>query len=499
MLSVPSAVKMIAGAMATPFERVALYRFDELYASAPVDLLFGNGVTLDSINATAVARSLDTLFGANLEELSWRCAEQCCNRYGLSSDLYHMDATNVSVYAVSENVDRENAPAAMFGGNSKTGRNDLRQYDAMGITDGNRVLRYLRAYSGNTSDTVMDADAVDFLKGHIDVPRSCVIADCKIVTENLVREMCGSGLGFISRCPEGFSQKIRDEIVYSVRSSYLEESSLGQGYGVYDTDADTVCGPLRFIGYRTPTDRAEGVRYFREQGERMIGRAFAKPLRTEYHCAEDALAAAEAAAASVGDMGYTIAYEALARERTVKRARRGRPRKGEVPVKEAYWVLRVSWEFNEKAAEALVDDDGIQVLVTNIPRSAEDGENIRDGATPDRILRCYLDEYKAEHIYRLLKSGVGLDKVYLHKGSRIAAMMFIAGVAGTLLSVMDELLRRGNADTTTYMMKLGLCDTTVRLKRATGYMFIDGHRGAGAEIGEYCRLFGLDPERLLGM
>ena len=87
-------------------------------------------------------------------------------------------------------------------------------------------------------------------------------------------------------------------------------------------------------------------------------------------------------------------------------------------------------------------------------------------------------------MFRLLKSGIGMDKVYLHKGSRVAAMMFIAGVAGTVLSIMDELLRRGNADTTTYQMKLNLCDTTVRVKRSTGYMYLDGHPGSGCGYGE---------------
>lgn len=181
---------MIVGGMATPFERVALSRFDELYASAPTDLLFGEGVTPASLNGRAVSRSLDLLFGTDLEELSWQCAERCCERYGLNSDIYHMDATNVPVYAITENISAGDIPAAMFGGNSKTGRNDLRQYDAMGITDGNRILRYLRAYSGNTSDTVMDADAVAFLKEHVDPGRSCIVADCKIVTEGLIGEMC---------------------------------------------------------------------------------------------------------------------------------------------------------------------------------------------------------------------------------------------------------------------------------------------------------------------
>lgn len=292
-LPVPSVVKMAVGAMTAPFDRIALSRFGEFYASAPVDMLFGEGLTKDSLNGTSVARALDVLYGAaDLEELSWRCSERCCEVYGLSSDIYHLDATNVPVYAVVEYLPDGGAPSAQFGGNSKTNRNDLRQYDAMAVADGNRVLRYLRTYSGNTGDAEMDADALEFLRTHIDTGRSVCVADCKIVSKALVEGMCAMGLGFVSRCPEGFSEKVRETIVRSVGSSYLEESSLGEGYGTYDTDADTVCGPLRFIAYRTPKDRELEVAYYREQGERLLSRAFSKPLRTEYHCREDAEAAA---------------------------------------------------------------------------------------------------------------------------------------------------------------------------------------------------------------
>lgn len=500
-LPVPSVVKMAVGAMTAPFDRIALSRFGEFYASAPVDMLFGEGLTKDSLNGTSVARALDVLYGAaDLEELSWRCSERCCEVYGLSSDIYHLDATNVPVYAVVEYLPDGGAPSAQFGGNSKTNRNDLRQYDAMAVADGNRVLRYLRTYSGNTGDAEMDADALEFLRTHIDTERSVCVADCKIVSKALVEGMCAMGLGFVSRCPEGFSEKVRETIVRSVGSSYLEESSLGEGYGTYDTDADTVCGPLRFIAYRTPKDREREVAYYREQGERLLSRAFSKPLRTEYHCREDAEAAAEAAAASVGDMGYRVRYAVSEGGRPVRRASRGRPPKGSPPPEtETFWTLEVSWEFDEAAASALAEGEEIQVLVTNLPRANEDAGNIRFGATADTVVRTYLDEYKPEHVFRLLKSGIGMDKVYLHRGSRVAAMFFIAGVAGTLLSVMDEMLRRGNADMTTYRMRLGLHDTTVRVKRTTGYTYIDGHPGAGAEIESYCRIFGLEPELMLGM
>ena len=137
------------------------------------------------------------------------------------------------------------------------------------------------------------------------------------------------GMGFISKCPQSFSSKVRDDIVHSVRSSFLEESTLEEGYGVYYTDTETVCGTLRFIGYRTPKDRSIGIRYLREQGDRLLSKAFTKPLRTKYHCRDDA-------------MGYRVLVEAVEMEEVLRREGPGRPRKDSPPSKvERFWKLKV--------------------------------------------------------------------------------------------------------------------------------------------------------------
>lgn len=499
-LPIRSVVKMIAGAMMTPFDRIPLYRFDKMYGSAPVDLLFGEGLTPQSLNARSISRALDIISALDMSDILWRCALSCNAAYGLSSDTYHVDATNFSVYALTEDTTEDDFPKAMFGGNSKTGRNDLRQYNAMSVTDSNRVLRYLRAYSGNTSDVTMDRDAIDFLRHNIDPKVSTVVADCKIVTQDMIRDLIGMGMGFISKCPANFSDSVRDSIIDSVGNSFLDKSSLGDGYGVYDTDADTVCGRLRFIAYKTPHDREDGIRFLTEDGERRLIRAFSRFRTKEFECFADADRAFCDALSELKDTAYQVSCEIHENERTERRPHRGRPSKDSEPPKTVrFWKVSVSWEFDLKKAESMIADNDIQIIVTNIPRGTDGNGNLRDGASADTVVRTYLDEYKAEHTFRLLKSGIGMDKVFLHKGNRVAAMIFIAGIAGVLSSTMDAVLRRGNADTTTHLMKLDLADTTVRLKRQTGYTYIDGHEGAGAEIQEYCCILDIDPDSMIGI
>lgn len=76
------------------------------------------------------------------------------------------------------------------------------------------------------------------------------------------------------------------------------------------------------------------------------------------------------------------------------------------------------FEFDEARAAVLASERDTGVIVTNIPFATEDRDIVRHGATAATILRLYLDRYKVEHTYRLMKSGMGVDSVYVpHAGA----------------------------------------------------------------------------------
>jgi len=106
------------------------------------------------------------------------------------------------------------------------------------------------------------------------------------------------------------------------------------------------------------------------------------------------------------------------------------------------WKIDVSMAFDSERAKELANIHDISVVVTNLPFSTEDAENVRHGATTDTVLRLYLDQYKTEHTYRLMKSGMGVDSVYVHTPSRANALLFVIAVATLVSSVMDAMIRR---------------------------------------------------------
>lgn len=64
--------------------------------------------------------------------------------------------------------------------------------------------------------------------------------------------------------------------------------------------------------------------------------------------------------------------------------------------------------------EVMAEDGGMAALVTNLPRALKSSENIRRDSTSESVLRLYLDQCMIEHTYRLMKSGLGVDKVFIH-------------------------------------------------------------------------------------
>lgn len=109
--------------------------------------------------------NLDSLHRAGLEVLFWSCSRHIKSRYGFDSRIRHMD---------------------------------------------------YKAYSCNTSDVVMYMDNLEFLKVHLDPKDDTVILDSKLVNENLITSVNRIRMGFISKVPAIFSEKVRDEFAVDV-------------------------------------------------------------------------------------------------------------------------------------------------------------------------------------------------------------------------------------------------------------------------------------------
>jgi len=493
------AVKAMIAPIFDARKKMPLTGIRHFHGASPTDLLFGKGVVNESLNDNALARNLDSLYDAGLEELFRKCSSAMKRRFGFDSKIRHMDATNYSIHSVKPEDSWIGEAVPAFGGNAKDGRNDLLRYSAATVTDGDRILEYCKAYSGNASDAVMNRNTLDFLKASLDPRENTVVADCKLVNGQLITELNGMGMGFISRLPSSFSDKLRDSIVDSAMNGVMDRSSIA-GYETYETESETTCGKLRLIAYRSPKDARKAMDYLERQGKRDAERLFKGFAKREYACEADAVKAFDDAVAKHRGSAYVVTGTPVRIEETVRRDTRGRPPKGsEAPATNVIWKIDVSMHFDRKRADELADEHGISVIVTNLPFATADHVNMRHGATTDTVLGLYLDQFKAEHTYRLMKSGMGVDSVYVHTPTRANALLFVVAIATLVSSVMDAMLRRNGKGRrkTVRQICIEIQSAILEYRRDEDTLSVLGPAGAEDGVFSYLDKIDLDSSLLL--
>ena len=436
------AVKALVGGFFMGMGRRPLYKIDRDYANAPVELLFGEGVKAENLNARAFSRALDDLYGLDLPELAFEIHSMLCRRYGLMGFLYHMDSTNFGVSAIKVERDEPDAAIPEWNGHAKDGDNSRRVYNLQTVTDSDGIVCYEKPYDGSTSDERMNENTMRYLAGRLNPGESTIIADSKIVSGPLIRLMTELGFGFISKCPLNFAERIHDDIVYSVLNSRMDPSSYKDGWEVYDC-SETVDGiRLRFVAYRTPKGSERDIDYLRKQGLADVKRRFGKFSKREFNCAEDARREFEEAMSGHVRSAYVVTGDVVAFDIPEKYGRRGRPPQGWTPRMITQYRVDVRWEFSEGLAEELSADRQVRVLVTNLPLSTTTRENPRDGVAAGDVLRMYMGQYLVERVFRTSKSEFQMDSVCLHTPSRENAFMFVVSLATMIAGLVTTVVRR---------------------------------------------------------
>lgn len=440
------AVKALIGDMVGHEGRRPLYNVANPFMSAPNDLLFGEKVDVRSLGGRAFSRNLDQLFTLDLPGLTYECYELLARTYTLTSKVFNIDSTNWTITPVSKEADVKGAAVPERCGHAKDGHNDRLVYTLLSITDENGVVCYERPYNGAVVDSVMDRDAIEFLAENVDPDEVTLIGDCKFATEPLVELMMEKGFGFVTKCPKNFGQKAQERMVDLVQSRRMKPSSVRDGWEIYDTDMECNGTTLRFVAYRTSKDIDTSVQYYREQGLKEANSLFNRFSSKMYNCEEDARRDLDEILSRHTDSAYIPHCDIVPMEVNRGYGHRGRPRKGEVPVIRTEYKVDVELEFDESIAKRMSKERSVRVLVTNLPRSDVDKDNLRDGATADTVLLSYLDQYLVEHAFRLMKDGMKIGRVYIHRPSRENAMSFVCSLATMIVDVMDHVLKRNGVD-----------------------------------------------------
>ena len=492
-----NAVKALVGNMFTSEGRRPIYNVSHPFMSAPVDLMFGPKVGVRALGGRAFDRNLDRLFGIDLSELHHDCYSVLTSRYHLDSNLFNLDFTNFTIHSLDVIADRYGAAVPEWCGHAKDGHNERLVYTLLSMTDENGIVCYEKPYDGSTSDQEMDEDAIRYLSETVDASSSTIVADCKIATKPLVDLMFEKDFGFVTKCPDNFGNKVRSDIVYSVSTGMMDPSTVRDGWCIYDTDAEVDGRVLRFVAFRTSTDIENCVQFHRDQDLEEAESRFRRFSSKLFNCDIDARRAVDEALKGMSDNAYDVEWSIESVEVSLGYGHRGRPKKDEVPVMKTEYKMNVGFTFNEERAIARSQDRDIRVLITNLPRANRDADNIRFGATADTVLKTYLGQYRIEHGFKLMKDGMGMDRVYLHKPSRENAMMFVITLATTISDVIHVVLTSKGMDYTAENLAGRMTTLTLIHDREHDEENLDGPEALQDLFFDCIEALDIDPDHIL--
>ncbi|MCQ2071390.1 MAG: IS1634 family transposase, partial [archaeon] len=450
-LSPGNAVKAICGTMFTENRRQALSNIENFYSYAPVGRLFRCRDDPSSLNDTTLGRCMDEIHSVGTTELFYSISCRIHSALTLVSRILHLDASNITVYknpATLEEESEEDAIRAMFG-KPKDGKDDLLQINFEAIVDEHGLQRYLKCHDGNKADSTMAMEAVQFMKRKFKTDRPILIADSKIVYDEMVCELADSRIPFISKCPENFGNKVRAKIVDLCRGQeFTPIGRLGKRkdspeYEIFDTRHEVEGDTLRFIAYRCIGGRNDrSIDYYRVHGGKKMESLLGKYRRKEFNCEVDATNEFLLSLGKASEFPFDIRYTVRSETRPGKRKTRGRPRAGECPPPDVtVWKVDCEWEFNEIRAQQMAEDYNIRVIITSLPRADESEEDLRRGASGKDVLKLYLNQFVVENCFREYKSRMGADTLFFQDTRRMEVLLFIIALGAMIRNIIQLVLR----------------------------------------------------------
>ena len=478
-LSPGEVVLILVGATMMRNDRIPLYRIGDVFEHMPVSGILGREVGIESLNDHALARGLDTIYEADRDAMLWELSRRFEVDMGLISRIFHIDQTKIRTYVIESHMCDSDAARPEFG-LDKEGRTDFRLYSANSITDEHRMIRYLSPDDGNASDPSMDSDAIDFLIGAVTPSECTVVIDSKGANSELIAKMDEADFGFVTKCPANFSSCLKKRISRMVSVEGWTKSSIKAGHSFFDIDM-MIDGECLDDGTRAPKRKMRIVAFrsekmFSDRRDANARKCLAESekaanalRRMRFDTRDEAYAYVGKVQEDLAENAYSLIWTLFPEDTVLKRQTVGRPRKGEYAETVRRWKVLCKAVLDREKLEYLTDLSATEMLITNLPRleSGERAEIVRNGASSESVLDLYLDQYKQEHTFKLLKGKVGLCDVLFKKPERENAMMFVLGLAALLRNVIDLRFRQSEGRFTT-------CQDMIAVWIGLHIMVIDG-------------------------
>ena len=488
--------ELMLGAIAAKPERTALLNVREFYEGAPLEALFGRRILPENLNASALSRGLDAIGAAKGKtRLQWDLSQKAKRRFGFDSKIDHGDGTMARFTGdEQERGPNEEVAVPMFGHPKIKDDAKYRQYNGYAIVDGDRILNSFRPYDGNVSDVTMNKDALDFLSELDDVKERVYVADCKLATAGILDRMDGMEIGYVTKIPDNSIDNARDEALKAA----IPELDLGTDDGHIKRFADVTVRihgmDRRFVVMVNTLRFADAKARIRTKVRSDLDALNGKFAKKTFETKDAAIEALKSKLSSAKVAGHKVGWD-FEEESVRVKPHQGRDAKDE-QYKTVYRMsLRIEYDEDLAVFEA-VKSAGT-VLVTNLSKEPSDDGDIRKGADAMTVLDLYNGQFACEHAFRLMKSGIGLDSIYLQTPQRVDAMLFIIALASMLFTLMDAILRKQDVKRGRTFLRLRIELQNSRLTLDGDDWVFEGPPDKEDMFAERLAMFSIDPDTFL--
>lgn len=448
IVSTGTAIKSMVMNIVT--DRKALYKLDEFYAYTDTEKLFGEGIIPEHFTDDVMARALDELYEIGPKKVMTETAMFSIKEYKIPVNSIHADTTSKSLYGKYGECENEDYEGVKINrGYSKDCRPDLKQIlFGLGVTK-DRVIVAGNVSDGNTSDKDWNKDILKELRNSMKnygLSDFIYVADSAAVTEEMLNALHGSGdeavIPFVSRLPGTYKleKTLRQKAIEdNDKWEYIGQISEKEGNAEYKIQSfeDELYGRrYRFIvchsnqlDERKRKTIAKGIAKEKEALEKAI----TKLNKTKFYCAKDADEALKKFEAEAKTAYHDLAGSVIEEEIIIKKDTPGRRKKGEEPIKETLFKIKVNVYEDDEKINHLRDMEGMFVLITGIL-----DEKLMDNRS---ILVEYKEQSSVETCFRVLKDPYFIDELFIKKPKRVEALAYVMLIALMVLTLLERTVR----------------------------------------------------------
>lgn len=411
------------------------------YQGVPLETLGQQKVCSKDLGRSVLSRLLDSIHEYGSEKLFLSCAAQVVKSLGIKIREAHIDSTSFHYDGVTRT--EKGCHLKMGKGYSRDHRPDLNQAISLMLADGESKIPFCsRNVSGNINDNRSFNSLLNFSWGSLKEQFSeleYLVGDSALCTAANFHDATFNKVKLITRVPDKtrLTQQCFDLFVPEEMEKIFENDD-DSPVGRWCPDSEIGGERVKLLLISNAALKSQKTETIRKHANTELEQlqATIKKMRTKPAvCKEDAEknflnAIAKVEFCKVGEPVY---------EDITKRAKRGRPKKGE-EVELVHIGVSVTAEVTldeDKIAEA-ISRECLYVLATN--------DVSRDWKMAD-LLSIYKRQSVIERNWRCCKDPLFfLDAIYLKSPSRIDALLWLMSLALLVYAAMEYKIRKALAD-----------------------------------------------------